>query len=58
MCAIFGFAGFSDAALLRRMAADAKATLNIPGRYVVCATPETLDLVQTLVETRKQLASR
>ena len=44
--------------LLRRMAADAKATLNIPGRYVVCATPETLDLVQTLVETRKQLASR
>lgn len=44
--------------LLRRMAAGAKATLNIPGRYVVCATPETLDLVQTLVETRKKLASR
>ncbi len=44
--------------LLRRMAANAKATLNIPGRYVVCATPETLDLVQTLVETRKKLAGK
>lgn len=44
--------------LLRRMAAGAKAMLNIPGRYVVCATPETLDLVQTLVETRKKLAGK
>lgn len=41
--------------LLRKMAADAVATVDIPSRYTTCTTPETLDMVSELVALRRKV---
>lgn len=41
--------------LLREMARKAAATINIPTRYTVCTTPETLSMVEALIKARKQV---
>ena len=43
--------------LLREMVRSAPATIEIPSRYIVCTTPETLKMVEALVEARKQVES-
>lgn len=41
--------------LLREMKRKAFAGIDIPARFVVCTTPETLDLVETLVRARRDI---
>jgi len=43
--------------VLRQMAAKARAAIHIPGRYIMCTTPETLDMVEMLVKAREDIDS-